>query len=171
MSRAFVDEDRSGPEELPEIPQSPHPGYITPDGLAMLRSELQRLTETDRPALIATIERGGTDVAEAEGELARLEQRSRYLQGRIGRAIVIDPKTTTGDHVRFGVHVTVVDQNGERMTIQIVGEDEIDPEHGKVSWVSPLARALINHKSGEAVVWHRPIGDLELRIENVEVGA
>ena len=164
MSRAFVDDDNDLPEELPELPQSDNPGYITPGGLARLKEELDRLENVERPPLDAAVENGGIDAVEAETKRARVEQRIKYLQARIGRAIVVDPADASPDRVHFGAVVTVRDQNGQEMRVHIVGEDETDPERNTVSAFSPLARALMTRKVGETVTWRRPIGDLDLTI-------
>jgi transcription elongation factor GreB len=168
MSRAFIDEDSEHQDELPDIPQSHFPGYITPEGFARLQKELDDLRDRELPPLLAELEEGGPSATEAEITIARIEQRVRYLNARLERAIVLDPATSTHDHVHFGAFVTTRDQNGHEMRVQIVGEDETDPDGGKVSWVSPLAKALVNKKIGEKAVWHRPIGDLELEIVKIE---
>jgi transcription elongation GreA/GreB family factor len=168
MSRAFIDEDSEHQEELPEIPQSHNPGYITPRGYHLLQQELERLENVDRPPLVEELESGGAGATEAEVRLARLDQRIHYLQARIGRAIVIDPLEAPADHVHFGSIVTVRDQDGHEMRVHIVGEDETDPDAGRVSCFSPLAKALMSHAVGDVAVWHRPIGDLKLTIVSVE---
>jgi transcription elongation GreA/GreB family factor len=168
MSRAFVDDDNDLPEELPELPQSDNPGYITPGGLARLKAELERLETVERPPLDAAVEAGGADAVEAETRRARIEQRIKYLQARIGRAIVVDPTAAAPDRVHFGAVVTVRDQNGQEMRVHIVGEDETDPARNTVSAFSPLAKALMTKKVGETVTWHRPIGDLDLTVLAIE---
>ena len=164
MSSAFVDEDSEHIEQLPDLPQSDNPGYITPKGMRQLQQELEMLEQQKRPPLLAEIEAGGPGASQAEGELARVEQRVNYLHARIARAIVVDPPDAAQDRVHFGSVVTVRDAEGHEMKYHIVGEDETDPEHGKVSWVSPLAKALMTRSIGETVTWHRPIGDLDLTV-------
>lgn len=168
MSRAFVDDDSEHLEELPELPQSTNPGYITPEGLERLKEELERLESSERAPLTEVIEEGGPGATQAETQLARVEQRIKYLQGRIARAIVVDPAASASDRIHFGSKVAVRDQNGEEMLIQIVGEDETDPEHGRVSCFSPLAKALMMKTVGESATWHRPIGDLQLTVLSIE---
>ncbi|MDB5035916.1 MAG: putative transcription elongation factor [Chlorobi bacterium] len=170
MSRAFVNEDNDQPEELPEIPQSPNPGYITAAGLAGLKAELARLETVDRPPLETAIAGGGGEAGQAETELARIRQRVKYLEARIARAIVTDPAAAAPDHVHFGAIVTVRDQSGHQMRVHIVGEDETDPEHNTVSCFSPLARALMTKQVGDIALWRRPIGDLELTVLAIEPG-
>jgi transcription elongation GreA/GreB family factor len=170
MSRAFVDDDREQGEDLPEIPQSQNPGYITRRGLARLKDELHRLEDVERPPFAAEVEGQHAGATEAEVQLARLDQRIKFLTGRIARAILVDPSTVAEDRVHFGAVVTVRDQQGEETRYHIVGEDEDDPAQGHVTCFSPLAKALLTKKIGEKVVWHRPIGDLELTILKIEDG-
>jgi transcription elongation factor GreB len=168
MSRAFVDDDNEQPEGLPEIPQSEHPGYITPAGLAALEAEMERLETAVRPPLVAEKEAGEANAARAEIELARIDQRLNYLRARIARAIVVDPASVSNERVHFGSVVVVRDENGQELTYTIVGEDETDPDRGRVSWVSPLARALMTRSVGETTVWHRPIGDVTLTVVSID---
>lgn len=173
MSRAFIDDDSDHIEELPELPQSDNPGYITPAGMARLNEELRVLEQEKLPPLQEKIEEGAADVSQAEGELAAIEQRVKYLHARIARAIVVDPSAAEAapDRVHFGSVVIVRDQSDHEMRVHIVGEDETDPEHNRVSCFSPLAKALMTRQTGETVTWHRPIGDLELTILRIEVAA
>jgi transcription elongation factor GreB len=168
MSRAFIDEDSEHQDELPEIPQSHNPGYITPDGYHMLQEELERLENVERPPLVEEMESAGAGATEAEVALSRLDQRIRYLHARIGRAILIDPTEAPADHVHFGSIVHVRDDGGHEMRVHIVGEDETDPDAGRVSCFSPLAKALMSKAVGEVAVWHRPIGDASLTILSIE---
>ncbi len=133
-----------------------------------MKKELDGLRDGELPPLLAEVEEGGPGATEAEISIARIEQRVRYLNARLERAIVLDPASSTHDHVHFGAIITARDQEGNEMRVQIVGEDETDPDGGKVSWVSPLAKALVNMKIGEKGIWHRPIGDLELEIVKIE---
>lgn len=168
MSSAFVDEDNNPIEQLPELPQSEHPGYLTPAGMERLQAELDALELEKLPPLLAEIEAGGPGASQAEADRALVEQRVKYLHARIARAIVVDPADAAPDRVHFGCIVMVRDGDGHEMKVHIVGEDETDPEHGKVSWVSPLAKALMTKEVGETVTWHRPIGDLELTILSID---
>jgi len=165
MSRAFVKEsdgDLPGGDQ-PELPQSPHPNYITPAGLAALKAQLAELA--------ASLERLlATDGDALESKLSRvdIERQIRYLEGRIERAIPTDPGSQSHDRVCFGARVEAVDETGTRHAFAIVGEDESDAVHGKVSWVSPLARALLGGRIGDVVTWRRPAGDLELEILTID---
>ncbi|MDH3475758.1 MAG: GreA/GreB family elongation factor, partial [Rhodospirillales bacterium] len=92
----------------------------------------------------------------------------RYLEARIGAAIPVDPAGQPADRVAFGALIRVEDEDGRQRAFRIVGEDEADPERGKVSWVSPLARAAQDAEVGDLITWRRPSGDRELEI--LEIG-
>ena len=160
MSRAFVKEDdaNTSGEELPEPPQSPHPNYVTPAGLAQLQAQLTEL-QAQRQEQMAHPEG-----ILAEEHLKPLERDIRYFQERIERAIVIDLAAQPRGKVAFGAVVTTVDDDDEQRKFAIVGEDEADPAHGKISWVSPLAAALVGASVGDTVIWKRPAGDRNLEI-------
>lgn len=161
MSRAFVKEsdgDQPG-DELPERPQSPHPNYVTAAGLKALERQLEALQKERRELAEAS------DPALLNREHLKLVERDlRYLQERLDRAQPIDPASQPQDRVGFGAAVETVDENDEKRRFVIVGEDEADPKHGKISWVSPLARAITGAKVGDTVTWKRPAGDLALEI-------
>jgi transcription elongation factor GreB len=159
MNRAFVkDPDDAGrPEELPERPQSPHPNYVTPAGLRQLQQAVAELTAC-RDRLRAD---GKLAIPQ---ELATVQRDLRYYEERLRRAVPVDPAGKPLDRVRFGVTVDVAGEDGAIETYTLVGEDEADPASGKVSWVSPLAEALLNAQPGEEVVWRRPAGKKQLEI-------
>lgn len=169
MSRAFVKESDGAPDEpLPARRISESPNYVTPTGLGLLRAELGRLTGR-RAELLAQ-----GDVPAALDELLHVERDSVYIQARVASAIVVDPIGQPHDEVAFGATVTVSEAAGSvatpaaRRTYTIVGEDEADADAGTVSYVSPLARALIGAHVGQTVIWKRPIGDLVLTVERIE---
>lgn len=160
MSRAFVKENdlEHAGTDLPERPQSEHPNYVTPTGLARLHEEAARL-EAERASLSPRKE----DPVVRQ-QLAVIERDLRYFQGRLERAIAVNPAEQQQDVILFGAIVEVEDEEGESHVFEIVGEDEADIHCNKVSWVSPLARALIGHKVGDSAVWRRPAGDLALEV-------
>lgn len=161
MSRAFVKEsDQPVGNELPDRPISPHPNYVTPSGLAQLRVRL----EEARARAIA-LEARGEDMEAAE-ELRVLQRDLRWLEARVGSARVVDPANQPRDRVAFGATVEVADAGGEH-AFRIVGEDEADAEHGMVSYVSPLAKALLGARVGDEVVWQRPAGDLGIEVLSI----
>jgi transcription elongation GreA/GreB family factor len=102
-----------------------------------------------------------------ELRLAHVHRDIRYLEARIERAIPVDAAQQPVDEVAFGAVVEVRDSKGTRQRFAIVGEDEADAERGTVSWVSPLARALIGSGVGDVVLWRRPAGEAELTIEAI----
>lgn len=160
MSRAFLNEDKfeQAGDELVERPVSPHPNYVTPTGLRQLQEEALRL-EALRSQLAAK-----KDDPFALQEKAEAERDLRYYAARLESAIVVDPAAQPENEVRFGACVSLEDENGDRRQYAIVGEDEADVAQNKVSWVSPLAKALIGHRVGDMVKWRRPAGDMELEI-------
>jgi len=160
MSRAFVkDEDGgSGAGEIADLPQSAHPNYVTPRGLAALKARLAAAQEKRR------LLRARSEDVERDLPLANLGREIRYLEARIERAILVDPATQPRGEVAFGATVRVADPSGGEREFAIVGEDEADAEHGSVSWVSPLARALLGAEIGDEIVWRRPAGDIALEV-------
>ncbi|MGY2047215.1 transcription elongation factor GreA [Methylobacterium sp. JK268] len=140
MSIAFVREPEGGEafEDLPDRPISPHPNFVTPEGLALIEAELDRL-HAEHAAL------GPDDKA----ALARTNRDLRYWTARRTSAQVIEP--TPGDTVHFGSTVTIEREDGTRQTFRIVGEDEADPAKGSIAYVAPLARALTGKQAGDAV--------------------
>ncbi|WP_299396527.1 GreA/GreB family elongation factor [Pelagibius sp.] len=165
MSRAFVKEDDAGaPEERVDLPISAHPNFVTPAGLAMLRERLA-VYEAER----AKLKTQDDDLA-AQAHLPRVEQEVRYWEERLRSAIPVDLAEQPRDSVAFGAVVTVEDAAGARHDYQIVGEDEAEPQAGKVSYVSPLARALDGAAVGDLITWKRPAGDQELEVVAIEYG-
>lgn len=162
MSRAFVkDDDGDTPEVLPELPISTHPNYVTPRGLALLRRRLDQATAR-HDALRANEQ----DALAQRNELTALERELRYLHARVASAIAVDLSKQPHDRVAFGATVTVDSDEGEQRW-QIVGEDEADAEHGLVSYVSPLATALLGARMGDEVRWQRPAGDMMIEVLDI----
>jgi transcription elongation GreA/GreB family factor len=150
MSRAFVKEadDNLPSDELPERPQSPHPNYVTRAGMAQLHARVQALQqERDRLAF--------EDDPMARTRLLEVKRDLRYYQGRVERAILVDPEGQPKEEVRFGAEVDLEDADGARLTYRIVGEDEADVQAGRISWASPLGKALIGLRVGDSFAWKR----------------
>jgi transcription elongation factor GreB len=170
MSRAFVRE--SDVPQLPELPPQTSPlppgarNYLTPGGAERLRSELERLLQTERPRLAAK----PADDMDAKRELQVLDQRIRYLQQSLRTAEIVPPPSDGTDVVRFGATVTVHDGR-EETRYRIVGVDETDLDRGWVSWLSPLARALLNARVGSRVDFKAPRGKQQLEIRRIEYEA
>lgn len=159
MSRAFTKEGE-GPDELPERPVSDRPNYVTPAGH---RDLLRR-----RDALIER----RSELARAPGaadkpEFRLIERDLRYYEARLQSAVVVDRSKDKPADVRFGARVEV-EEDGRSRRYAIVGEDEADPENGKLSWSSPLAMALIGAKPGDEVSWESPDGPRAARLLSLE---
>lgn len=160
MSRGFVKEDdlEHAGTDLPERPLSDLPNYVTPYGYWLLEQSAEKL-DAERALLV---KRKDDDVAKQK--LAVIDRDLRYLSAKLESAILVVAENQSKESVLFGATVDVEDDEGDTHTFTIVGEDEADIAKHKVSWASPLAKALISHKVGENVVWKRPAGDLNLAI-------
>jgi transcription elongation factor GreB len=174
VSKAFTREDDAPEEDLEPEPQAP-PGqknYITPAGQARLKSELKALVEAERPELLKTIAWAASNGDRSENadyiygkrRLREIERRIRFLIKRLEIAEVVDPRDQDRERVFFGATVTYRDSNGADHTVSIVGTDEVDPARGRVSWVSPVARALLKARAGDVVTAATPSGPDELEV-------
>lgn len=147
--------------------------YITPSGLRALTHEFNHLKTTERPEVTRVVSwaAGNGDRSEngdyiyGKKRLREIDSRLRFLAKRIESAEVIDPSSLSGTKVRFGATVTYADP--EEKVVYIVGEDEIEPGSGKISWKSPLARALMNKVEGDIVEFMTPKGACEVEILKV----
>ncbi|HQN65384.1 MAG TPA: GreA/GreB family elongation factor [Methylophilus sp.] len=166
MSRAFVNEERfeQPGDVFPDRPISEHPNYVTPEGAAHLAKQVEILQALKEK--YATESKNG-DLTATE-RLAETERDLRYYETRLESSILVDPKSQPKDIVLFGAVVTVEDEEGQSHTYRIVGEDEADVQQNKVSYISPIAHALIGRKLGDSVTWRRPAGDLILEIQKIE---
>lgn len=150
--------------------------YITPEGLEKLKAELRKLRDDERPKLLETIAWAASNGDRSENadyiygkkRLREIEKQLRFLIKRLESAEVVDPKTVSTEKITFGAVVTISDEDGVESVYQIVGEDEIDAKSGKISWKSPLARALLGKKQGEVVSVHRPAGTIEVEIVRIK---
>ncbi|MEO8244536.1 MAG: GreA/GreB family elongation factor [bacterium] len=159
MSRAFVKEGDGALDPLPDLPQSPHPNYVTPRGLADLQDRLH-LRQAELAALKARADRlDKLPEAAAERDI-------RYLEARLRSAIVVDPAGQPLTAVAFGLCVTVLD-NGEVTSFEITGEDEADATRHRIAPQSPIARALIGAEVGDVVTWRKPSGPVTLEILSI----
>lgn len=160
MSRGFVKEDdlEHAGTDLPERPISAHPNYVTPTGLKQLEQQAQAL-DAERRQLSSR-----KDDPSANQRLAVIDRDLRYISARLEQAILVEPAKQDQLTVLFGAKVKVEDENGEIHQFVIVGEDEANIAEHKVSYISPIARALIGRKVGDSVLWHRPAGNLQLDI-------
>ncbi len=165
MSRAFVKEPDGDDvaEDLPERPVSAHINYVTPQGLRLLREKLRELQ-----ALRSQL--AGSENLSDRQRLKSVERDLRYFDERASTAVLVDPSTQADDHVHFGSTVAVQDEDGNTLRFSIVGEDEADVAAGKISWVSPLAQALLDAQVDDVVIWRRPAGDVELTVLSILKG-
>jgi transcription elongation factor GreB len=149
--------------------------YITPEGFEKLRAEYSKLINEERPKVVETVAwaAGNGDRSEnadyiyGKRRLREIDSRLRFLAGRIEKAEVVDPKTLSGKSVLFGATVKLLDEDENEVVYQIVGEDEWDVSKNKISWKSPVAKALLGKKEGDEVLVKKPAGEEYLTIEEV----
>jgi transcription elongation factor GreB len=179
MNKAFVketDNDDDDPDgALPAIPAGAK-NYITPQGHRRLKDELLHLIDIERPEVVRIVSWAASNGDRSENgdyiygkrRLREIDRRIRFLTRRLDIAEVVDPSVHHGsDQIFFGATVTYENQAGEQHVVTIVGIDEIDPLNGKISWISPVARALTKAHAGESVVLMTPAGMEELEIIEV----
>jgi transcription elongation factor GreB len=150
---------------------------MTPQGHQRMKEELLRLIDVDRPEVVRVVSWAASNGDRSENgdyiygkrRLREIDRRIRFLTKRLDLAEVVDPSVHHGgDQVFFGATVTYENQAGEEHTVTIVGIDELDPLNGKISWISPVARALTKAREGDTIVLKTPSGLDELTI--LEVG-
>jgi len=148
------------------------PNYITPQGLKRLQDEFKELFHNERPKLVETVAwaAGNGDRSEngdyiyGKRRLREIDSRLKFLRDRIEAAQVVNPSELKSESVVFGATVTILDEDENEKTYTIVGEDEIEPDKNRISWKSPLAKALIGKKVGDEVDIKRPAGILSAEI-------
>ena len=150
--------------------------YMTPGGHARLRDELEYLVKTERPRIVEVVSWAASNGDRSENgdylygkkRLREIDRRIRFLMKRLEDAQVVDPAAQQHrEQVFFGATVVVCDEAGLEATYSIVGIDEADPGKGWISWVSPLARALIKLREGDVARFNSPQGERELEIIDV----
>jgi transcription elongation factor GreB len=181
VSKAFTREDTApeddfdGDEEANPIPPGSK-NYMTPAGWRRMRDELTWLVKTERPNVTSVVSWAAglgdrsenADYQYGKKRLREIDRRIRYLTRRLEAAEVVDPSTREDtDQVFFGATVTYATARGEEQTVRIVGIDEMDPANHYVSWISPVARALIKAREGDTVNLRTPAGDQEIEILEV----
>jgi transcription elongation factor GreB len=165
---------RDNDDELSVLPQGTK-NYITPAGYARLKNELQQLLDKERPALVKVIAWAASNGDRSENadyiygkrRLREIDRRIRFLTKRLEIAEVINPARTGVQQVFFGATVNYLDSKGIEHTVSIVGQDEIDPVRGHISWISPVARALNKARAGDVVTLKTPLGIEELEVIEV----
>lgn len=177
MSKAFTreqdgdDEDEDTPD-APKLPSGTK-NYITPAGYAALKAEFDELYRVERPKLVETIAWAASNGDRSENgdyiygkrRLRQIDSRIRFLARRMEAAEVVDPaQQGANDQIFFGATVTYSTRSGGEQTVQIVGIDETRPAAGRISWISPVARALLKSREGDVVALVTPAGREELEI-------
>jgi transcription elongation GreA/GreB family factor len=150
MSRAFVKEQDEPINELPDRPISSHPNLVTPEGLEAIEANVEHFQQDYARA----------QAANDRTALAALARELRYWTSRKASAQVVPPPAGHATEVHFGASITILRDDGRRQTYRIVGEDEADPSRGKISYVSPVARALMGRRIGDIV----RVGNSELEL-------
>jgi len=183
MNKAFTRESDATEDEDDVEAASPLPvgarNYMTPGGFARLSAELEHLVQKERPDLVATVAwaAGNGDRSEngdyiyGKKRLREIDRRIRFLIKRLDAAEVVDPAAPrdeeTAGQVFFGATVDVRNARGEPRTVSIVGVDEIDTTRGYISWVSPMARALLKAREGDTVMLRTPAGVEEIDVVEI----
>jgi transcription elongation factor GreB len=178
MSKAFTKETEEQDEELAPELQVPAgaKNYITPAGHRRLHDELMQLMNTERPQVVSVVSWAASNGDRSENgdylygkkRLREIDRRIRFLTKRLE---VVDPAAQDhGDQIFFGARVQVLRADGKEQSIRIVGVDEVNTAAGDVSWISPIARALIKAREGDTVVLRTPAGAEEIEILQVSYG-
>ena len=182
MSKAFTkesDDDDGLDGAMPSVPAGSK-NYMTPAGHRRMKEELLHLIDVDRPEVVRIVSWAASNGDRSENgdyiygkrRLREIDRRIRFLTKRLDIAEVVDPSVHHGsDQIFFGATVTYENQAGEEHTVTIVGIDELDPLNGKISWISPVARALTKAREGDAVTLRTPSGVDELTILEVRYPA
>ena len=184
MNKAFVrepeqDDEDEDPVGVPALPAGTK-NYLTPAGHAALRAEFEQLVKVERPQLVQVVAWAASNGDRSENgdyiygkkKLREMDRRIRYLTKRLDNAEVVDPAHQQNlDQVFFGATVTVMHLGSDEavdVTYRIVGVDEADPGAGKISWISPLARALMKAREGDVVKFMSPAGPREIEIVEID---
>lgn len=181
MNKAFVNENAEKDEENQESEGSSLPAgqknYMTPSGYRAMRQELEFLVKKERPEVVSVVSWAASNGDRSENgdyiygkkRLREIDRRIRFLTKRTELAEVVDPVNQQGlDSVFFGATVTYINSAGDEKTVKIVGVDEVDTTKGHISWISPVARALLKSKEGDVVNLMTPAGPEELEIVEVK---
>ena len=183
MSKAFTRETESQ-DEGDDIPQPPLPvngkNYITPHGYTSLRAELLDLIDNERPKVVEVVHWAASNGDRSENgdyiygkkRLREIDRRIRFLTKRLEIAELTDPSVHYGnDQVFFGATVAYVDDHGAERVVTIMGIDEADSALGQVTWVSPIARALLKSRVGDVLSLVTPVGVSEIEVLRVDYPA
>lgn len=184
MSKAFVRETERDDEdeELPAAQRVPAGArnYLTPQGYARLQQELKWLLDEERPRVVETVAWAASNGDRSENgdylygkkRLREIDRRIRFLTKRLSIAEVVDPSVHHGkDQVFFGATVTYARADGSEETVTILGIDEADSAQGQISWISPVAQALLKAREGDEVRLRTPTGTQTLEVVRVSYPA
>jgi transcription elongation factor GreB len=178
MSKAFTketDTEDDDPEVVSALPAGSK-NYMTLAGYGRLRAELDALVRDERPRIVETVAWAASNGDRSENgdyiygkkRLREIDRRIRFLIKRLESSTVVDPKDQRNvDQVFFGATVHYADEDGSSHTVQIVGVDEANASEGRISWISPLARALLKAREGDAVRFQSPAGAREIDVIEV----
>ena len=153
----------------------PPPNYITLAGAKRLQEELGRLRSKERPKVVQEVSDAAAQGDRSENaeyiygkrRLREIDRRMHFLTRRLEKAVIVEPRTDSAGKIFFGATVEIEDEDCVKATYQIVGEDEIDLDVGRISWRSPLGRALLGKKEDDTIVFRKPSGEVELTILTV----
>lgn len=163
-------------EEEDELPVSTGgKNYITPKGLIRLKNELDKLLDHERPEVVRVVSWAASNGDRSENgdylygkkRLREIDKRIRFLTKRIDAAVPVDPVNQKGKKILFGATVTLTNEEGKTKTFSIVGIDETDVVRGKISWISPMGRALLSASEGDSITVRTPKGDEDFEIDEV----
>ena len=184
MNKAFTRETDGDADDEQDASAPPLPvglkNYITPAGFKRLKDEALQLLDKERPELVKVIHWAASNGDRSENadyiygkrRLREIDRRIRFLTKRLDAAVVVDPAAREEtEQVFFGATVTLMHEHGEEKIYSIVGIDETDVSRGRISWISPLAKALIKAREGDTVTVKTPGGNESLEIVSVEYKA
>lgn len=160
---------------MPKSVQNSKKNYITPSGFSRLQDEFRHLKQKERPEIVDVVAwaAGNGDRSEngdyiyGKKRLREIDRRLRFLASRLDAAEVVDPTKVRSDQVLFGATVTVLCEDDSEKTYSIVGADEYDPDAGKISWLSPLAKALFKAREGDLISFNSPQGERDIEVLSI----
>ncbi len=169
-------DDADSVEDGSEAARPSGKNYITKKGFDILKSEVGELLNVERPRVVEVVAWAASNGDRSENadytygkkRLREIDKRIRFLQRRIDRAEIVHPEQQQGDKVLFGATVSVLDESDTTRVYKIVGIDETDARTGKVSWMSPIGKALLQARVGDSVILRTPKGEEELEIKKIE---
>ncbi|OHX16952.1 transcription elongation factor GreB [Chromobacterium sphagni] len=178
MSKAFTKEEDQAEDELPSEQRLPasSKNYITPRGWQRLKDELYHLVNRERPEMVQVVNWAASNGDRSENgdylygkrRLREIDRRIRFLTKRLEIAEVVDPETREAtDQIFFSATVLIRRGDGNEQRLAIVGVDEIDLPRGHISWISPIARALLKAREGDSVLFRGPDGDEDIEVLEV----